>query len=204
MRPPTSTPPPRSASRSSSSRATRARRAASPRRAASRRRRALRAEAARQHALYRQDLLAERFVAGGEATVGVVGTGDDARALPVLLRATEAATGIGLHALDRWEDAAAPFAYSVAAVLAPEAEAQAAEMAVAAHRALGLADVSRTDVRIDRSGRVWFLEVNALPTFAPDGTFAVLAELGGVPYAAWLAGVLAGGVERLARERLAR
>ena len=151
---------------------------------------ALRAEAARQHTLYRQDLLAERFVAGGELAVGVVGTGDGARALPVLLRATDAATGIGLHALPD-DDARA---YDVAPTLTPETEARAAAIALTAHRALGLADVSRTDVRIDSDGGVWFLEVNALPTFAPDGTFAVLAELAGVPYAAWLADVLAGGL----------
>ncbi len=158
---------------------------------------ALRAEAARQHALYRQDLLAEAFVDGDEATVGVVGTDDGARALPVLLRATEAATGIGLHALERYERPEAPLAYRVPGVLAPEAEVEAAAMAVAAHRALGLRDVSRSDVRIDRSGCVWFLEVNALPTFAPDGTFAVLAELAGVPYARWLADVFASGFARI-------
>jgi D-alanine-D-alanine ligase len=70
-------------------------------------------------------------------------------------------------------------------------------MAVDAHRALGLADVSRSDVRIDRAGCVWFLEVNALPTFAPDGTFAVLAELDGVPYSEWLAGVLGHAIQRV-------
>ncbi len=163
---------------------------------------ALRAEAARQHALYRQDLLAEAFIDGAEATVGVVGTGDEARALPVLLRATEAATGIGLHALERWERPEAPLVYRVPGVLAPDAEAEAARVAVAAHRALGLRDVSRSDVRIDRAGRVWFLEVNALPTFAPDGTFAVLAELAGVPYERWLAEVLAAGLERLSAARV--
>ena len=158
---------------------------------------ALRAEAARQHALCAQDLLAEAFVDGDEATVGVVGTGDAAHALPVLLRATEAATGIGLHALGRYETPGAPFAYRVAPVLAPAVEARVAAAAVAAHRALGLADVSRSDFRVDPAGRAWFLEANALPTFAPDGTFAVLAELAGVPYEAWLAGVLAPAFARL-------
>jgi D-alanine-D-alanine ligase len=158
---------------------------------------ALRAEAARQHALYRQDLLAEAFVVGDEATVGVVGTGDGARALPLLLRATEAETGIGLHALGRHERPDRPFAYVVPGVLAPEVEAEACAAAVAVHRALGLADVSRSDFRVDADGRVWFLEVNPLPTFAPDGTFAVLAELDGVPYPAFLADVLEGGLCRL-------
>lgn len=157
----------------------------------------LRAEAARQHALVRQDLLAEAFVAGAEATIGVVGTGDAARALPLLLRATEPETGIGLHALDRHERPGAPFAYAVPGGLAPATEAAACAAALTAHRALGLADVSRSDVRVDAGGGVWFLEVNPLPTFAPDGTFAILAELAGVPYAEWLADVLAVGFARL-------
>ncbi|HEX8298373.1 MAG TPA: D-alanine--D-alanine ligase, partial [Rubricoccaceae bacterium] len=72
---------------------------------------ALRAEAMRQHTVYRQDLLAEVFVEGDEATVGVVGTGDGAQALPVLLRATEAQTGIGLHALECHDRPEAPLAY---------------------------------------------------------------------------------------------
>ncbi|HEX8385094.1 MAG TPA: D-alanine--D-alanine ligase [Rubricoccaceae bacterium] len=158
---------------------------------------ALRAEADRQHGLYRQDLLAEAFVVGDEATIGVVGTGDSARALPLLLRAVEATTGIGLHALERHERPDAPFAYAVPGVLAPEVEAEACAAAVAVHRALGCADVSRSDFRVDRDGRVWFLEVNPLPTFAPDGTFAVLAELDGTPYPEFLAGVLARGLRRL-------
>lgn len=157
----------------------------------------LRVEAARQHALVRQDLLAEAFVAGAEATVGVVGTGEAARALPLLLRATEATTGIGLHALDRHERPDAPFRYTVSVGLPPEVEAAACAAAVVAHRALGLADVSRSDFRVDAGGGVWFLEVNPLPTFAPDGTFAILAELAGVPYAEWLAGVLDGGLRRI-------
>ena len=161
---------------------------------------ALRREVDRQHALTRQDLLAEAFVAGAEATVGVVGTGDGARALPVLLRATEAQTGIGLHALERHERHEAPFGYAVGE-LTSNVEAALSAAAVAAHRALGLADVSRSDFRIDAAGGVWFLEVNALPTFAPDGTFGVLAELAGVPYGEWLAGVLAVGLARVVGSR---
>ena len=156
---------------------------------------ALREETARQHAVYRQDLLAEAFIPGGELTVGVVGTGDTAQATPALLRAVEARTGIGLHALER--SAEAPLGYAVVGEITPAVEAEAAAAAVAVHRALGLADVSRSDFRLGADGRVWFLEVNPLPTFAPDGTFAVLAELAGVSYADWLAGVLAGGLARL-------
>ena len=158
---------------------------------------AVRAEAARQRALYRQDLLAEAFVEGAEFTVGVVGTADDAEALPAMQRATERETGIGLHALERWERADRPFAYSVAGTLTPELEGALARAALAAHQALECRDFSRSDFRVDAAGAVWFIEVNPLPTFAPDGTFAVLAELAGRPYEAFLADVLERGLARL-------
>ncbi|MEM1056192.1 MAG: D-alanine--D-alanine ligase [Bacteroidota bacterium] len=156
------------------------------------------AEVERQLALYGQDLIVERFVEGAEFTVGVVGTGTEAEALPVLQRATELETGIGLHALERHEDASNPFAYDVDAVLSPELEAALQRDALAAHRALECRDFSRSDFRVDVEGTVWFIEINPLPTFAPDGTFAILAELAGQSYEAFLAGVLARGLIRLA------
>lgn len=159
---------------------------------------ALAAEVARQHALYRQDVLVEAFVEGAEFTVGVVGTGATARALPVLQRAVEVETGIGLHALERHEQPEAPFAWRADGALTPELEAALQRDALAVHRALDLADVSRSDFRVDAAGRPWFLEVNPLPTFAPDGTFAILAELIGVPYEAFLADLLAEALARVA------
>lgn len=158
------------------------------------------AEAARQHALYRQDLLAEAFVAGAEFTVGVVGTGPSARALPVLQRAVETASGIGLHAIERHEPADAPFAWRADGELTPEVEAALQRDALAVHRALDLADVSRSDFRLGADGAPQFLEVNPLPTFAPDGTFAILAELAGVPYDAFLADLLAEALARVTAE----
>ena len=159
---------------------------------------ALRAEVARQRALYGQDLVVERFVEGPEFTVGVVGTGADAEALPVLQRATERETGIGLHALD---DGAVPLAYDLGGDLTPDLEGALQRDALAVHRALECRDFSRADFRVpadgDGAGRPVFVETNPLPTFAPDGTFAILAELAGEPYPAFLAGLLARGLRRL-------
>ena len=155
---------------------------------------ALRAEVARQRALYGQDLVVEAFVDGPEFTVGVVGTGDDAEALPVLQRATERETGIGLHALD---ESTGPLDYDLGGELTPDLEAALQRDALAVHRALECRDFSRADFRLDRAGRPVFVETNPLPTFAPDGTFAILAELAGEPYPTFLAGLLARGLARL-------
>ena len=159
-------------------------------------REALRAEVDRQLALYRQDVLVEAFVAGAEFTVGVVGTGAGADALPVLQRAVDRETGIGLHALD--DDA---LAYDLPGALTPELEVALARDALAIHRELACRDFSRSDFRVDADGVVWLLEINPLPTFAPDGTFAILAELMGEAYGAFLARVLDAALQRATARR---
>ncbi len=155
---------------------------------------ALRAEVERQTRLYRQDVLVERFVEGSEFTVAVVG--NPGEALPALQRATERATGIGLHALERHEDPADPFAYDLGA-LGADLEARLHALALRVYGALECLDFARLDFRVDAGGEPWFIEVNPLPTFAPDGTFAIIAELAGQPYPDFLAGLLARGLRRL-------
>ena len=153
--------------------------------------RALGTEIDRQLDLYHQDLIVEAFVEGAEFTVGVIGTGADAEALPVLQRAVERETGIGLHALT--DDA---LDYDLPGALTPELEAALQRDAITIHRALDCRDFSRSDFRVDAVGQVWFLEINPLPTFAPDGTFAILAELAGETYDAFLSRILGAALRR--------
>ncbi len=153
-------------------------------------------EASRQLDLYKQEVLVEQFVEGGEFTVGVVGH-EPPEALPVLQRATERETGIGLHALERHEPPDAPFEYNAGMPIDPALEFSLQRDALRIHSAMECLDFSRSDFRVDADGRVWFLEINPLPTFAPDGTFAILAELSGQPYDALLADVLGRGLRRL-------
>jgi D-alanine-D-alanine ligase len=142
---------------------------------------------------YRQPALLEPFLPGPEYTVCVVGT--PPRALPVLQRALERETGIGLHAL-AWEGGG-DLPYHAPGRLEPVLDAELARHALEAFRALRCLDFARADFKLDASGRPRFLEINPLPTFARDGSFAILAELLGVPYAAFLAEVLGEGLRRL-------
>src|SRR5690606_41736182 len=103
---------------------------------------ALRAEVARQLGLYGQDVLVEAFVEGAEFTVGVVGH-DPPEALPVLQRAVEARTGIGLHALERPEDPAAPFDYPAPGPIEPAPAFALPRAAPAAPHARACRDFSR-------------------------------------------------------------
>jgi D-alanine-D-alanine ligase len=152
-------------------------------------------EVARITRLYRQPALVEAFLAGPEYTVTLVG--NPPRALPVLQRALEATTRIGLHALERHPAPGGAWRHVLPGTLDPALEARLVTLAQQAFAALECRDFGRVDVRLDAEGTPRFLEMNPLPTFAPDGSFGVLAELLGRPFDALLAEVLAAGLARL-------
>jgi D-alanine-D-alanine ligase len=160
---------------------------------------ALQSEVDRLTTTYAQDAIVERFIeGGGEFTVAVVGH-DPPEALPVLQRAVESSTGIGLHAL---EHRGAPSAekeweYNLGGTLTPELEDQLHTLALRVFDTLDCRDFARADFRVDADGQPWFLEVNPLPTFAPDDTFAIIAELIGREYVEYLAEVFEQGLRRL-------
>ncbi len=164
---------------------------------------ALRRAVERVTATYRQEALVEAFVEGSEFTVAVVGHAPP-RALPALQRALDAETGIGLHALDARGSRGSgtpigspPRAHVLPGVLTPDLEDRLQRLALRAFDTLRCRDFARMDFRVRADGSVVFLEVNPLPTFAPDGTFAILAELADVPYDAFLGGVFADALHRL-------
>ena len=158
---------------------------------------ALRREVARVTETYEQDAIAEGFVAGGgEFTVAVVGH-DPPEALPVLQRAVEPTTGIGLHALEHRGAPTADWDYDLAGTLAPTLERRLQALARRVFDTLDCRDFARADFRVDADGQPWFLEVNPLPTFAPDDTFAIIAELKGRDYVDYLAEVFGRGLQRL-------
>jgi D-alanine-D-alanine ligase len=157
---------------------------------------AVRAEVARQTRLYEQDVIVERFITGGEFTVAVVGN-DPPLALPVLQRATERHSGIGLHALERHERPEAPFEYDLIGSIDPLLEVRLKDLSLRIFRKLEVKDFARLDFRVDGKNKPWFIEINPLPTFAPDGTFAIIAELAGKSYPEFLADVLAEGLRRI-------
>ncbi len=161
----------------------------------------LRAEVERVTHDYAQPALVERFLPGAEYTVTVVGHAPP-RALPVLQRALERVTQIGLHALEGPErGAGAPaLEHDVPGALTPELEAELGALGLRAHALLECRDFSRSDFRLDADGRPCFLEINPLPTFAPDGSFGILAELMGRSLEDLLGEILAAGIARLAAE----
>src|ERR1700712_5394726 len=107
---------------------------------------------------YGDVVLVEQFVEGVEIAVSVIDGADGPRALP----AVEIVPESGVFDYESRYTAGLTTYYTPAR-LTPEAAAAAAELAIGAHRALGLQDVSRTDAIVDAQGQVQFLEVNVSP-----------------------------------------
>jgi D-alanine-D-alanine ligase len=143
---------------------------------------------------YAQPALVEAFLPGAEYTVAVVGN-QPPRALPVLQRALERETRIGAHALER--TAPGELGLCLPGTLDPGLESELCRLALRVWHALECLDFARIDFRLDAAGRPRFLEVNPLPTFAVEGTFAIQAELAAVDLDLFVADILAEGLRRL-------
>ncbi|MFC5065047.1 D-alanine--D-alanine ligase family protein [Actinomycetospora atypica] len=107
---------------------------------------------------YSETVLVERFVSGVEVAISVIDTGDGPEALP----AVEVEPEGGVYDYTARYTAGLTRFHCPARVDPGTAERIAAA-AVAAHRALDLRDLSRTDAIVDADGRVQVLEVNVSP-----------------------------------------
>jgi D-alanine-D-alanine ligase len=107
---------------------------------------------------YGDTAMIQRFIAGTEVAVSVIDGSDGPRALPAVEILPEGAL-YDYHA----RYTAGTTEFFCPARLNDDTTAAAHEVALAVHVALGLSDLSRTDVIIDADGTVWFLEVNVAP-----------------------------------------
>jgi len=131
-------------------------------------------------ARFRQPVLVEEFLPGREFTVGITGTGGEARVLGVselIPNENFIGHGYGLENKEQWED-------KLALVPARDgAAAGAGEVALAAWRVLRCRDGGRVDVRLDRDGQPKFIEVNPLAGIRPGySDLCFIAQFEGLSY----------------------
>jgi D-alanine-D-alanine ligase len=122
---------------------------------------------------YGDTALIERCVPGTEVAVGVIDLGGGPEALPA----------VEIRPLAGSYDYAARYTpgqteFHVPGRLSPAEAKEAASAAVTAHCALGLRDVSRTDLIVS-AGQVFFLEVNVAPGLTETSTLPMALEAAG-------------------------
>ena len=108
---------------------------------------------------YGSDVVIEPFIAGREIAVSVIEESDGTlTALPVV----EIVADSGFYSYDARYTAGLT-EFFVPANIDSALSARAADVAKKVHMVLGLRDLSRSDLIIDKNGEVWFLEVNVAP-----------------------------------------
>lgn len=119
---------------------------------------------------YGEEALIEQYVDGVEVAVSVVDLGDGPRALPSVEIATD-----GAYDYDaRYNPGRSE--YFVPGRLDEAQERAAADLAVLAHRTLGLRHLSRTDMIVDGDGVAWLLDINVAPGMTETSLFPLAAE----------------------------
>jgi D-alanine-D-alanine ligase len=143
---------------------------------------------------YDRVALVEKAVMGTEVAVTVLGTGEDGDESPQALPVVEIRPDGGVYDYAaRYTAGATEFV--VPAEVSDSVADACAEAAVTVHAALGLRDLSRSDLIVDGAGQVWFLEVNVAPGITETSLVPLAVEAGGLD----LGEVMGGLVERACR-----
>lgn len=142
---------------------------------------------------YGDTALVEQLIEGDEVAVPVLEGPEGPRALPIVQIKPDG--GVYDYSA-RYTAGSTEFV--VPAKLSDDVLAECARVAVLAHQALGLRDLSRSDLMIDADGQVWFLEVNVAPGFTETSTVPLSIAADGLDLGEVVAGLIAVAINRKA------
>ena len=129
---------------------------------------------------YKQPALIEEFIEGSEFTVAVIGN-DPPLAQPVVQIQIEGKLDLGtlFYTFDHIRSGAD---YICPASIDPALRRQLETLAIKTFNAVECRDFGRVDLRVDRTGRVYVLEINPLPSLSLEDVFAYVAKAQGLTY----------------------
>lgn len=126
---------------------------------------------------YGDDVLVEKFIAGRELTVGILGS----QALPVI----HICPRDGFYDMNNkypWMGGGGGSDYICPADISRAATEKTQAAALRAHRALGIEVYSRVDIMLDALDNPWVLEVNTIPGMTETSLLPKAAATAGIDY----------------------
>jgi D-alanine-D-alanine ligase len=147
---------------------------------------------------FNQPVLVESFLPGREFTVGIVGTGRQAKAIGsievVLLHNAEA----DVYSYVNKENCEELVEYRLVHAEEDPIVREAEEIALQAWRILGCRDGGRIDLRCDAAGRPQFIEVNPLAGIHPaHSDLPIICTKKGIPYKTLIQEIVRSAAERI-------
>lgn len=148
---------------------------------------------------FRQPVLVERFLAGREYTVGIVGSGAKARSLGVMeILLLEAADQL-IYSQDNKEAYEERVRY---ALVQDESATALCSLALDVWRGLGCRDGGRVDIRLDGNGIPNVLEINPLPGLHPiRSDLSILCAFQGIGHGELIRMIMDSALERVGQAR---
>ncbi|MCD7897654.1 MAG: D-alanine--D-alanine ligase [Planctomycetaceae bacterium] len=129
---------------------------------------------------FRQPVLVEEFLPGREFTVGIVGTGAEARVLGVMEVELLDTADPDVYSYENKDRYLERVRYHLATGTVAD---EAADLSLRAYRVLGCRDAGRADIRLNDEGKPNFIEINPLAGLNPDHSdLPILCRLVGIGY----------------------
>ena len=143
---------------------------------------------------FHQPVLVETYLPGREFTVGILGTGKNARALGVLEVILRPDAEKNAYSYENKEH----YDILVEYILVKDKEAQRAmDLSLAAWRGLDLRDAGRIDLRSDKNGVPHFMEVNSLAGLNPvRSDLPILCSKIGMSYHKLISAIIKSALKR--------
>lgn len=146
-----------------------------------------------------QVALAESFISGRELTVPILGTGKQARALPVI----EIIAPDGNYDYEH-KYISNDTKYICPADLSPELSKQIQDLSVTAYKAIACEGWARADIMLDQNNQPWLLEMNTSPGMTSHSLVPMGALAEGLNYADLCVAILASASCKLDQSELSK
>jgi D-alanine-D-alanine ligase len=140
---------------------------------------------------FRQPALVEEYLPGREFTVGVVGYGDESKAIGGMEVMTINNLPYSVEVKENYQN------YCSYKPLDPDISEECKSVAVQAWKALDAVDAGRIDLKADRNGNICFIEANPLAGLNPvHSDLPILARMYGIEYQTLLEMIVSEAIKR--------
>ena len=143
---------------------------------------------------YHQPALVEEFIRGTEFTVAIVGN-DPPEVFPAVQIKIEGRVDLG-DLFYTFSRIASGVEYLCPAQIETKLEKRLRELALRTYQAVDCLDFGRVDIRVDRVGNPYVLEINPLPSLSTEDVFMAVAKHLELSYEAMIGRILEAAAKR--------
>lgn len=144
---------------------------------------------------YNEPALIEEFIEGKELTAALLGN-EDPEVLPLVQVKIDDKLDLGELFYTYERISSDTLSYVCPAEISKELTEEIKKISIAAYKAVGCKDFGRVDLRINKQGKPYILEVNPLPCIAIDDAYGVTAKAIGISFEEMINRILTEALKR--------